>query len=167
MSDKYSKFIQNEYQEGKIQDVNEAFKEFPPEEEWHHGSIEYFINEPTFYYNGKCKIGDIVFVREYFYKDGTKGYSHMFVIVDSNYQAVPIEYFGMLISSHLEKMKFDTNILLSKDEKNNLKKDSIVKVDEIYKLTKEQIIFKIGEVSIKKVKKYKKIYYEIINRFPQ
>ena len=91
----------------------------------------------------------------------------MFVIVDSNYQAVPIEYFGMLISSHLEKMKFDTNILLSKDEKNNLKKDSIVKVDEIYKLTKEQIIFKIGEVSIKKVKKYKKIYYEIINRFPQ
>ena len=162
--DKYSEFIKKQYKEGKIKNVSAAFKDFPPEEEWHHGNIEYFINEPTFYYNGHCKIGDIVFVREYTYSDGTKGYRHMFVIVDSDYHAVPIEYFGMMISSKLEKLKFDTNILLPKDSDNNLDKNSIVKVDELYKLTKEQIVFKIGEVSIKKVEKYKKYYYEIVNK---
>ena len=138
MSDKYSDIIKK-----NAKNVSEAFTNFPPEEEWHHGDIEYFINEPAFYYNGTCKIGDIVFVREYSYNDGTKGYRHMFVIVDSDYKAVPIEYFGMLISSHLEKMKFDTNLLLLKDKKNNLLKDSIVKIDEIYRLTKEQIVFKV------------------------
>ena len=162
--DKYSEFIRKQYKENEIKDVSEAFKKYPPEEEWHHGSIEYFINEPTFYYNAKCKIGDIVFAREYFYKDGTKGYRHMFVIVDGNYQAVPIEYFGMIISSNLEKLKFDTNLLLLKDEENNFFKDSIIKIDELYKLTKEQIVFKVGEVNIKKVEKYKKAYYEIINK---
>ena len=159
--DKYSEFIKEQYEKGNIKDSSKAFEEYPSEKEWHHGSIDYFINESTFNYNGICEVGDIVFVREYKYKDGTKGNNHLFVIVDKNYQAVPIEYFGMLISSQLEKLKYNSNILLSKDEINNLDKDSIVKTDEIYKLLKRDIVFVLGKVDIKKITKYKKSYYDI------
>ena len=159
--DKYTKFIKEQNEKGNIKNASEAFKEYPPEEEWHHGSIEYFINEPNFHYNGVCNIGDIVFVREYKYKDGTIGNNHLFVIVENDYQAVPIEYFGMLISSQLEKLKFNTNVFLPKDDNNNLKKDSIVKTDEIYKIQRKDIVFVLGKVEIKKVRKYRKMYYEI------
>lgn len=162
--DKYTKFIKDEYKKGNIKDVSEAFKEYPPEEEWHHGEIDYFISEPSFHYNARCVIGDIVFVREYLYNDGTKGRNHLFVIVENDYQAVPIEYFGMIISSQLNKLKYNTNVLLYKDDKNNLDRDSIVKVDEIYRLAKEQIVFVLGKVNIKKANKYKKLHYEIINK---
>ena len=107
-----SDFIKRAYKANRIKNVSEAFKEFPPEKEWHHGEIEYFINDPEFYYGDKCQIGDIVFVREYTYQDGTKGHNHMFVIVESDYLAVPIEYFGMILSSKLDKLKYHTNILL-------------------------------------------------------
>ena len=164
MEDKYTKFIREQNKNGKINDVSEAFQEFSPEKEWHQGDINYFISESSFYYNDICKIGDIVFVREYTYNDGTKGRNHLFVIIESDYQAVPIEYFGMLISSQLNKLKFDTNILLQKDGINNLDRDSIVKIDQLYKLSKEQIVFKLGKIDIKTVEQYKKAYYEINNK---
>lgn len=46
---------------------------------------------------------------------------------------MPIENFGMLISSNLDKLKFRTNKLLEKDNL-NLHKDSIVKTDVVYKI---------------------------------
>ena len=160
----YSDFIKKAYDNGDIYDVSVAFNDFPPAQEWHHGKIDYFINEPSFYYNGKCEIGDIVFVREYTYGNGVQGRNHLFVIVDIDYIAVPIEYFDMLISSKLEKLKYGANLFIKKDNYNKLDKDSIIKTDAIYKLTKEQIIFKLGSVSIKKIKKYKNVYYEINNK---
>ena len=73
---------------------------------------------------------------------------------------MPIENFGMLISSNLEKLKFKANKLLEKDTLNNLKKNSIVKTDVVYKILNEQIIFKIGTVDSEKIEEYKNSFYE-------
>lgn len=69
----------------------------------------------------------------------------------------------MLISSNLNKLKYNTNKLLEKDKTNNLHKDSIVKTDIIYKILDEQIIFKIGKVDSEKIEEYKKSFYETLN----
>lgn len=66
----------------------------------------------------------------------------------------------MLISSKINKVKNQTNILLEKDNKNNLKVDSIVKTDVIYKILDNQILFKIGQVDIEKIEEYKKSFYD-------
>ena len=87
------------------------------------------------------------------------GKDHLFVIIDQDNTAVPIENFGMLISSNLEKLKFNSNKLLKKDNINNLHKDSIVKTDVIYKISNEQILFKIGKVDNEKIEEYKKSFY--------
>ena len=81
------------------------------------------------------------------------------MIIDKDNTAVPIENFGMLISSNLEKLKFKTNKLLEKDEKNNLHCDSIVKTDVIYKILNEQIVFKIGKVDSERIEEYKESFY--------
>lgn len=81
------------------------------------------------------------------------------MIIDKDNTAVPIENFGMLISSNLEKLKFKANKLLEKDEKNNLHCDSIVKTDVIYKILNEQIVFKIGKVDSERIEEYKESFY--------
>ena len=140
---------------GKIKDASEAFKEFPPEEEWHKGDVDNYLFEDSEKY-GEYNIGDIVFVNEYLYKNGKKGMKHLFVIVEKDNYAVPIEYFSMLISSHLDKLKFNSNKLLLKDNINNLKRDSIVKTDVIYKIKDKDILFKIGRVEKDVVEEYMK-----------
>lgn len=148
-------FIKKLKQSNRIKDAHEAFKEFPAEEEWHKGEEKSFLKEETEEY-GEYNKGDIVFVKEYKYKNGNKGARHLFVIVEKDNYAVPIEYFAMLISSHLEKLKFDTNKLLLKDELNKLHRDSIVKTDVIYKIKSENIMFKVGKVEEEVVKEYMK-----------
>lgn len=96
------------------------------------------------------------------YSDGRIGTNHLFVIIDKNNTAVPIENISMLISSNLSKLKFKANKLLKKDKTNNLYKDSIVKTDVIYKIPNEQISFRIGKIDIEKVEEYKKSFYENI-----
>lgn len=64
----------------------------------------------------------------------------MFVILDNN-RYMPIEYFGMIISSNIKKEKY--NIKVNKDKENNLYKNSIVKTDHIYKLNKNDILKKV------------------------
>ena len=54
---------------------------------------------------------------------------------------MPIEYFGMIISSNIKKEKY--NIKVNKDKENNLYKNSIVKTDHIYKLNKTDILKKV------------------------
>lgn len=148
-------FIEKLKKNNRIKDVSEAFREFLPEEEWHKGDENSFLLEETESY-GEYNIGDIVFVKEYIYQNGRKGTKHLFVIIEKDNYAVPIEYFGMLISSHLEKLKFNNNKLLLKDELNNLKRDSIVKTDVIYKIKNENIMFKVGEVKKQVVEEYMK-----------
>ena len=155
-----SDFLKTAYKYGKVRDLKEAFEEFPVEEEWHKGRIENVIKEDSETYNIDYEIGDIVFVREYMYSDGKIGNNHFFVIIDQDNTAVPIENFGMLISSNLDKLKFSANKLLEKDKMNNLHKDSIVKTDVVYKILNEQIIFKIGKVDDEKIEEYKSSFYE-------
>ena len=133
MEEKMSEFLKIAYKYGRVKDLEEAFEEFPVEEEWHKGKVENVLNEDSEIYS-IYEIGDIVFVKEYTYSNGKIGNNHFFVIIDQNNTAVPIENFGMLISSNLEKLKFKANILLEKDNVNNLHKDSIVKTDVIYKI---------------------------------
>lgn len=152
-------FLEIAKQKNRILDLDEAFKEFPPEEEWHKGKIENVLKEDTIEYS-YYKVGDIVFVNHYTYNDGKAGNNHFFIIVEQNNIAVPIESFGMLISSNLEKLKYKSNVKLERNETNNLKKDSIVKTDVIYKIKNENILFKIGEVTPEKIKEYKKLFLE-------
>ena len=49
----------------------------------------------------------------------------------------------MLISSKIEKLKYKFNKYIKKDNKNNLKTDSIVKTDVIYKIFTKNILLKI------------------------
>lgn len=153
-------FIKIAYEKGKVQDVSQAFIDYPPEEEWHKGKIENVFYEEKIEY-GPYVVGDIVFVKKYNYSNGKTGFDHFFVIISQNNFAVPIESFGMLISSKLEKLKYKSNILLKKDEQNGLDKDSIVKTDVIYKIDNEQILFKIGKVDLDKIEEYKKLYLDI------
>ena len=161
MKEELSKFLKTAYKYGRVKDLEEAFKEFPVEEEWHKGKIENVLNEDSEIYS-IYEIGDIVFVKEYTYSDGKKGNNHFFVIIDQNNTAVPIENFGMLISSNLEKLKFKANILLEKNNVNNLHKDSIVKTDVVYKILNEQILFKIGKVDSEKIEEYKQSFYDTL-----
>lgn len=160
MKEELSDFLKIAYKHNRVKDLKEAFDEYPVEEEWHRGKLENVLKEDIEDYNISYSIGDIVFVKEYNYSDGKKGTNHFFVIIDKDNTAVPIENFGMLISSNLDKLRFKVNKLLEKNAINNLKKDSIVKTDVVYKILNEQIIFKIGTVDNEKIEEYKKSFYE-------
>lgn len=45
MKEELSDFLKFAIRSGRIKDVEEAFKEFPPEEEWHKGKIENVLGE--------------------------------------------------------------------------------------------------------------------------
>jgi len=155
-----SEFLKFAYKHNKVRDISEAFEEYPVEEEWHKGKIENIVKEirkDYFIY----EIGDIVFVRKYNYPDGKKGENHFFVIIDQNNIAVPIENFGMLISSNLNKLKYKSNKILEKNEINGLNKNSIVKTDVIYKILNSQILFKIRKVDSYRIEEFKNSFYEI------
>ena len=151
MKEGISEFLKFAIENDRIRDVEEAFKEYPVEKEWHKGKIENVLNEDVNQYNA-YEIGDIVFVKRYLYSNGNYGTNHFFVIVEQNNVAVPIENFGMLISSRIEKLK---NVELKKDNLNNLRKDSIVKIDKLYKIDNKQILYKLGEVTLDKIEEYK------------
>ena len=40
MKEEQSDFLKTAYKYGRVKDLEEAFKEFPVEEEWHEGKIE-------------------------------------------------------------------------------------------------------------------------------
>ena len=115
--DKKSDFLKIAYKYDKIKDLKEAFEEYPVEDEWHKGKIENVINEDGVNYNVNYQIGDIVFVKEYIYSDGKIGNNHFFVIIDQDNTAVPIENFGMLISSNLNKLNQEKKELQEKTGK--------------------------------------------------
>ena len=139
----------------ELKDISEAFFEYPVLEEWHEGKVENVVKDKVIPYVINYEIGDIVFVKEYSYSDDSTGNNHLFVIIDQNHMMVPIENFGMLISSNLNKLKYKSNKFLKKDSLNNLNKDSVVKTDVIYKILPEHILFKIGKVDLKRVEDYK------------
>lgn len=146
MKNNYSAFIKKAYEVGRVKDSSETFKDYPPEEEWHHGDAISFLGESKVEYLSKYSIGDIVYVKEFLFLNGSVGKNHLFVIIDDNNISVPLDYFGFIISSRLSKLKYDSNILLKKNSLNNLAKDSMVKTDCVYKISSDNILFKIGSV---------------------
>ena len=119
-----------------------------------------YLNEEQNIYNFKYNAGDIVFVKKYNYKDGSTGSNHLFLIIEDNY-IVSMDYFCFLISSQLDKLKYDTNLFLAKDNQNKLKKDSIIKLDSIYRVENNDILFKVGEVTQKKLNMYRDTFVKI------
>ena len=119
-----------------------------------------YLNEESNIYNFKYNVGDIVFVEKYNYNNGINGFNHLFLIIEDNY-VISMDYFCLLISSQLDKLKYNTNLFLAKDEKNNLKKDSILKLDSIYRIENEDILFKVGEVTKEKLDIYRKIFIKM------
>lgn len=99
----------------------------------------------------KYDIGDIVFVNEYDYEDSKLGKNHLFVVIDDD-RVLPLDYFGLIVSSHIEKSKENSNLKynepLKKSKRNSLKCDSIVKCDQIYTFPRANIQFKIGSVDV-------------------
>jgi hypothetical protein len=104
--------------------------------------------------HSKYEVGDIVFVSKFKYKNNnSSGENHLFVIVDDNGEKlIPVEYFGMIVSSHREKCKdnskFVYNEPLDKSFNNGLDYDSIVKCEQLFSILSENIQFKIGSVDI-------------------
>ena len=146
---------------GDIRPVSEAIEKFPVEEEEHKGKLDSYVAEDSVKYNKYYEIGDIVFVNNYKYENGEKGKNHLFVIISKENLAVKLDYFGMILSSKIEKAKYKENKLLLKDDINHLKVDSIVKTDIIYMISEEEITFKIGKVDSDKIKEYREAYLEI------
>lgn len=119
-----------------------------------------YLNEENSVYNFKYNVGDIVYVKKYNYKDGSIGSNHLFLIIEDNY-IVSMDYFCLLTSSQLDKLKYETNLFLAKDCKNNLKKDSVLKLDNIYRIENNDILFKIGEVTQEKLNVYRDIFIKM------
>ena len=117
----------------------------------------FYIGEKTVKYP-RYEIGDIIYVKDY--KENEKLNNHLFVIVDDDNYGVPIDYFCMIISSNLDKIKYKSNKLLQKDSINNLNKNSIVKTDTIYDIKYEEISFSVGKVDIELINEYEKLYLE-------
>ena len=96
---------------GALKPLSDAFKEYPVQEEIHFGHHEWYVAENVVKY-GKYHKGDIVFINEYKYQNGSIGRDHLFVIVDDNNTSVPLEYFGFLISSKIFKQNYVENELI-------------------------------------------------------
>src|SRR5574344_2273395 len=96
----------------------------------------------------KYELGDIVWVRE-FEDNNVKSINyHSFVVIDDDGKAVPVDYFGFIVSSKINKSKecspFKYNEPINKNRGNKLKTDSIVKCDQVYNLPKKCIEYRIG-----------------------
>lgn len=115
----------------------------------------------------KYDVGDIVFVKDYDYEDGSKGENHLFVIIDDDNKLVPIEFFGMIVSSNISKSKgnskYKYNEPLNKNNENGLKKDSIVKCDQIYSIPTKNIQFKIGSVDVDDYMRFIEVYEDFLS----
>ncbi len=114
------------------------------------------------------EIGDIVFVSKYNYSNGSPGQNHLFVVIDvDKNELVPVEYFGMLVSSHRDKCKdnfeYEYNEPLDKNSLNGLNDDSIVKCDEVYSIPPQNIMFKIGSVDVDDYLRFMKAYNKLLS----
>jgi len=100
----------------------------------------------------KYNMGDIVWVSEA-NKEVTNNNvkNHLFVIIDNDGNLVPMDYYGFVISSRLEKSKnnskYKYNEEIENDNNNNLKTKSIVKCDQLMNIPSQNIEMKIGEVN--------------------
>lgn len=114
----------------------------------------------------KYDIGDIVFVNEYSYEDNITGSNHLFVVINDDNEVVPLDYFGLIVSSHIEKSKevsqFKYNEPLKANTANGLKTNIIVKCDQLYSFPKANIQFRIGHVDVDDFLRFVNTYNEFL-----
>ena len=114
----------------------------------------------------KYDIGDIVYVNEYSYENNITGSNHLFVVVNGDNKVIPLDYFGLIVSSHIEKSKeisqFKYNEPLRANSTNGLKTDSIVKCDQLYNFPKANIQFRIGHVDVDDFLRFANTYNEFL-----
>lgn len=114
----------------------------------------------------KYDIGDIVFVNKYNYENNIEGSNHLFVVINEDNEVIPLDYFGLIVSSHIEKSKetsqFKYNEPLKADTTNGLKADSIVKCDQLYNFSKGNIQFRIGQVDVDDFLRFVNTYNEFL-----
>lgn len=132
-------FIKKAKEDGRIQKYRDIRDQLLDDD-----CPEFYIGEKVTRYSN-YKIGDIVFVKNYLYKNGEEGSNHLFVIIDEDHFAVPVSYFCMLLSSKIDKI-------------NHLKKDSIVKTDTVYEFDNTDIEFCVGSIKEELVHKFIKYY---------
>ena len=123
--------------------------------------VTYYVSE-NFEKFGDVQKGDIVFVKKFIYANGEIGQNNLFVILDNN-RYMPIEYFGMIISSNIKKEKYKYNIKINKNKENKLYKNSIVKTYHIYKLNENNILKKVGRINNDMIKLFESKYEEYSN----
>ena len=108
-------FIKKAIAEGKVKKYEEV--KYTDPDLLAHDDLSFYIGEQVTKYT-KYNVGDIIFVSNFYYEDGTPGERHLFVIVDEDNYAVPITYFAFLISSKIYKKKYKSNMLLNMTKKN-------------------------------------------------
>ena len=114
----------------------------------------------------KCEIGDIVLVNSYEYPDGSSGSYHNFVIAsidEDELTLVHLEYFGFIVSSQTAKNNdvnnnFPYNEPISPNDINRLPKSSHVKCDELISVKPDNIIMKLGTVTIEQYDRFMELY---------
>ena len=113
------------------------------------------------------KIGDIVWVSEAI-KTQERGSvkNHLFVIIGDDGKSVPIEYFGFVISSRLDKSKensiYKYNETIMKDNENNLTTNSIVKCDQLLSIPEDNINRRIGSVNAEDLIRFLNAFEEFL-----
>ena len=118
----------------------------------------------------KCEIGDIVLVNSYKYPDGTDGYYHNFVIAaidEDELTLVHLDYFGFIVSSQIVKsndvnINFPYNEPINPDETNRLPKRSHVKCDKLISVKPDNIIMKLGVVTVEQFDRFIELYEKSI-----
>lgn len=115
-------------------------------------------------------LGDIVFLHNnsFKYPDGTVGGMHPFVIVSKDqdeFELLPAEYSAFLVSSEKKQQDRKYNEKLKADKLNRLLDDSHVKCDFLYKnIRKEDIFYKIGEVTKEQLYQFIELYFLAKNK---
>ena len=90
------------------------------------------------------------------------------MIIDDDNQIIPLEYFGLIVSSHIEKSKENSeyyyNETLNKSSSNNLNYNSIVKCDNLYRIPSSNVQFKIGTVDIDDFVRFINAYDDFVSK---
>lgn len=116
----------------------------------------------------KYLIGDIVWVSEAVVKEQAENVkNHLFVIIDDDGNVVPMDYYGFVLSSRLEKSKensnFKYNEIIETDKDNHLKTKSIVKCDQLMNFPAQNIERKIGEVNVDDLNRFLNAFENYLN----
>lgn len=167
INDSYKSKVKNLVAKAKEKGAIKTYKQFCETEfaqinRLSEDEVKYYTYDTKDEFDRRFNIGDIVFVANYEYKSGNNGQNHSFVIIDKE-QAVDINYFGFLLYSNMDKLTYPYNEVLYKDEKNKLRKDGIVKCDDLIELKDTDIKFKIGEVSQEDLERFIDTYDRYLN----